>query len=231
MVTILLPVHNDEKFLEFTIRSLLDQTFSDFKCLIGFNGTVDNSKKISNELIKNDKRFTLIDFGDNKGKSLTLNNLLDKVETEYVCLIDGDDVWHTNKLESQIRIAKNYDVIGTLCYYIDENNQIINSLNLAESDVEIKNGFREGHNQIINSSAFFKTECAKEIGGWDSSVEGLEDFDFWVRLYLQKKSFYNIQQHLVYHRIHKNSNFNSRTLPYSVRDILLKNKIYANTPF
>jgi predicted glycosyltransferase involved in capsule biosynthesis len=104
-------------------------------------------------------------------------------------------------------------------------------LNLAESDVEIKNGFREGHNQIINSSAFFKTECAKEIGGWDSSVEGLEDFDFWVRLYLQKKSFYNIQQHLVYHRIHKNSNFNSRTLPYSVRDILLKNKIYANTPF
>jgi glycosyltransferase involved in cell wall biosynthesis len=229
--TILLPVHNDERFLSFTLKSLLDQTFSDFKCFIGFNGTVDSSREISRNILKKDPRFEIIDFGQESGKSITLNKLLEKVDTDFICLIDGDDIWHPRKLESQIGISSEFDVIGTFCHYIDENNNITNTLNLSHSDLEIKRWFTQGHNQIINSSSFFKTSDAKKVLGWDPNFEGLEDFDFWLKLFMAQKNFHNISRPLVYHRVHKNSNFNSKILPYTVQDLLIKNKINADTTF
>jgi len=225
MVTILLPIYNDEKYIKFTIESLLAQSFSNYKCLIGFNGTVDNSREIVKSLIGEDRRFSINDFGDAKGKSLTLNKLLDVVDTEFICLIDGDDIWKSDKLEKQINISRQFDIIGTLASYIDENNSSFFDLNLLGDNDGIKRELFKGNNQIINSSCFLKTDCAREVGGWDTEVEGLEDFDFWVKLAKRDKTFFNIQEYLVYHRVHQNSNFNSKRLPYTVTDVLIKNKI------
>jgi glycosyltransferase involved in cell wall biosynthesis len=227
MVTILLPIYNDEKYIKFTIQSLLDQSFSDYKCLIGFNGTTDNSRDIVKSLIEDDRRFSINDFGDAKGKSLTLNKLLDIVDTEFICLIDGDDIWKSDKLQKQINISSQFDIIGTLASYIDENNSSFFNLNLLEDNESIKRELFKGNNQIVNSSCFLKTSCAREVGGWDHSVEGLEDFDFWVKLAKKNKIFFNVQDYLVYHRVHQNSNFNAKKLSYNVIDILIKNKIYA----
>jgi len=229
MVTILLPVHNDEKYINFTLESLLSQTYKEYKCIIGFNGTIDKSKEIVESCVGADQRFIIKDFGDSKGKSATLNKLLDAVESDYICLIDGDDMWHEKKLESQIKIRESADVIGTLASYINENNQKFHNLLLSQHDTDIKKGFVHGHNQIVNSSCFLKTSDAKEIKGWDQSVDGLEDFDFWLKLFKLGKKFFNIQDYLVYHRIHPNSNFNARKLMYTVSDILNKNKIDAYT--
>ena len=60
MVTILLPVYNDEEFIEYTIKSILEQDFKDYKCLIGFNGTLDSSKEIAEKLVSRDERFNII---------------------------------------------------------------------------------------------------------------------------------------------------------------------------
>ena len=195
--------------------------------MIGFNGTTDNSRDIVKSLIENDRRFSINDFGDAKGKSLTLNKLLDIVDTEFICLIDGDDIWKSDKLGKQINISSQFDIIGTLASYIDENNSSFFNLNLLEDNESIKRELFKGNNQIVNSSCFLKTSCAREVGGWDHSVEGLEDFDFWVKLAKKNKIFFNVQDYLVYHRVHQNSNFNAKKLSYSVIDILIKNKIYA----
>lgn len=225
MVTILLPVYNDEAFIEYTIKSILAQDFKDYKCIIAFNGTIDSSREITKSLVGEDNRFRIMDYGNDRGKSKTLNKLLPIVDTEYISLIDGDDTWENNKLQEQINICKNFDIIGTLTYYIDTSNNKINKLYLDQDDKEIKNGFIAGHNQIVNSSSFFKTIDALEIDGWDENVEGLEDFDFWIRLYKNGKTFHNIQKFLVSHRIHGGSNFNAKQLPFTVHDILNKNKI------
>jgi glycosyltransferase involved in cell wall biosynthesis len=225
MVTILLPIYNDEAFLEYTIKSILSQEFKNFKCIIAFNGTIDSSREIAASLTGADTRFTIIDYGNDKGKAKTLNKLLKIIDTEYISLIDGDDIWETNKLSEQILICENFDVIGTLAYYIDINNNKTNTLYLDQNNIDIRNGFAMGHNQIVNSSALFRTSDAREIEGWDETVEGMEDFDFWIRLFKKNKTFHNIQKFLVSHRIHDGSNFNAKHLPFTVRDILHKNKI------
>jgi glycosyltransferase involved in cell wall biosynthesis len=231
MVTILLPIYNDEKYINFSVQSILSQTYQNYNCIIGFNGTIDSSKEIVTSLVGNNEKFTILDYGEESGKALTLNKMLKFVKTEFICLIDGDDIWKNDKLETQINYINEYpttDVIGTFATYINENNLQFFNLDLVTEDYNIRNHILNGNNQVVNSSCFVRTECANEINGWDSSIEGLEDYDFWVKLAKREKKFYNIPQYLVYHRVHQNSNFNSRNLPHTPSDILIKNNIHVN---
>lgn len=223
LVTILLPVHNDEKYLGYCLDSLKIQSYPDFKCLVGFNGTRDKSKEIFNAHVGNDSRFYSIDYGAESGKSITLNKMLSEVKTEITCLIDGDDMWHSDKLRKQVMVKDRADIIGTLTTYMNEENHFGHRINLYEFNDDISQLILEGHNQVINSSCFVKTECFREIGGWDPAVEGLEDFDVWVKLAKRGKTFYNVPLHLTYHRIHSSSNFNAKRLPLTPLDILNRN--------
>jgi hypothetical protein len=150
--------------------------------------------------------------------------MLKEVQTEITCLIDGDDMWHPDKLRRQVKILGEADVIGTLTTYVDEDNKPGHRISLYENHEAISHLLLEGHNQIINSSCFVKTDCFREVGGWDPAVEGLEDYDVWVKMAYKEKTFYNIQMSLTYHRIHASSNFNAKRLPLTPLDILIRNK-------
>ena len=233
MTTVLLPVYNDEKYIDFCLKSLLHQYDPvarypvEFRCIIGFNGTVDRSKEIAQNTLKDDPRFTLVDFGGDKGKSKTLNKLLRMVQTERISLIDGDDMWMPTKIWSQARFHRDFDVIGSFAHYMDSSNSIISNkkLSLSIEDSDIKYRMNQGDNNIINSSCYIKTSDALEIGGWREDVEGVEDMDFWVRLMNKEKTFFNIPEYLVFHRIHQESNFNARELKFSPSDILKINEL------
>jgi glycosyltransferase involved in cell wall biosynthesis len=224
-ISILLPVYNDEKYLSFCLESIKKQTYPYFECLVGFNGTLDRSREIAEEIVGTDGRFIIFDYGNERGKSITLNKLLDEVNTEYISLIDGDDFWDNSKLQKQVELLGKYDVLGTLTHYVNEENSITHYLNLSESSNDIREGIRRGHNQIVNSSCLVRKKDIVECGGWDSNFEGIEDFDLWMKLYRKGKTFHNIQEFLVYHRVHQKSNFNSKSHPYSVTDLLFKNQI------
>ena len=224
LITILLPVYNDERYLGHCLESLKNQSHSEFKCLVGFNGTKDGSKDIFKDLVGEDSRFLDLDYGTESGKSITLNKMLNEVQTEITCLIDGDDMWHPDKLRRQVKRIGEADVIGTLTTYMDEDNRPGHRISLYENHEAISHLLLEGHNQIINSSCFVKTDCFREVGGWDPAVEGLEDYDVWVKMAYKGKTFYNIQMSLTYHRIHASSNFNAKRLPLTPLDILIRNK-------
>jgi alpha-1,3-rhamnosyltransferase len=194
--------------------------------LIGFNGTLDKSKEIAAKKIGLDPRFKILDFGDDKGKARTLNKMLKMVDTEWISLVDGDDIWMPTKIWSQIINRERADVIGSFCYYIDKNNSLImdKRLSLSIFDEDIKKRMMEGDNNMVNSSCFFKTSSALSVGGWNEEVD-LEDMDMWVKLMKNGGSFYNIPEYLVLHRIHSESNFNSKDLIFSPSDILNINNI------
>ena len=208
-IGILLPVYNDEKYIEFCLKSIKRQNYKNFICLIGFNGTSDGSKKIVKKTIGDDDRFIIFDYGEDKGKSITLNKLIKEVQAQYLCLMDGDDYWTPNKLERQIPFIGKHDVIGSLCNYMDEHNNTTSTIRLPEFDMGIKMWIESIKNPIVNQSCLFKKDDIIEAGGWRSDKETIEDFDMWIRLARGGKTFYNIQEPLVHHRIHSNSNFNS----------------------
>lgn len=222
MISILLAVYNGELYLKKSIESILNQTYVDFELLIGFNGTVDDSKNIVS-LFKDD-RIKVFDYGMDSGKSVTLNKLINEANGEWLAMQDDDDIWLPNKLELQVKFAStgNYDVIGTKIYYCDDNESIIGSPFIALEHKQICLLSRNGFNQVPNTSVIFRKSLAIDSKGWDNSIVGVEDFDFWLKLINLGGRFINIDSQLVLHRLHLKSNFN--TQKYDVKGIIKKYK-------
>ena len=180
MISILLAVYNGEKFLEKSINSILVQTHGEFELLIGFNGTTDSSKEIVSKF--NDKRIRVFDYFNDKGKSKTLNKLLLESKFDWICIQDDDDVWVDNKLSEQIKYINEFDVIGTQIMYSDTQDNLRNGPFLKMDDMSIKILSLNGNNQIANSSAMIRKDSIIEVGDWDEELEGIEDYDMWIRL-------------------------------------------------
>lgn len=212
-ISVLIPIYNDERYIKDCVKSVKNQTFEDFECLIGFNGTTDGSREIVDSLIKNDPRFIVFDFKNDAGKSKTLNKLFPLSSGEYICLLDGDDIWAPNKLEEQISfMVKNTgtDVCSSWCYYINETGDITGELKTVENHESIIKKCFEGDNQIVNSAFMARRYTIKAINGWDETLPALEDYDMWIKMLREGFNFYNIQSSLIKHRLHQSSNFNAK---------------------
>lgn len=208
MISILLATYNGEKYISLAIESVLNQSFKDFELLIGFNGTTDSSKGIVYRY--NDPRIRVFDYGDDKGKSSTLNKMIKEAKYDCISIQDDDDIWLYNKLEKQIGYFEEYDVVGTLISYINEDGNIIGKPYLSTSPSQIEHLSMRGLNQVANTSAIFKKQDALDIGGWRDGLDGIEDYDFWLRLMRNGKRFINVPEELVLHRLHPKSNFNTK---------------------
>ena len=208
-ISILIPIYNGIEYLEECLDSIKCQTFKNFEILIGINGWKLNSlcfKKCVNIINLNkfiNLDIKLYDFGIIKKKnpkSTTLNLLKNKSSYDYLSLMDVDDKWLPNKLEKQIDYIDLYDVIGTKCIYFGDSNIIPL---IPSCDLE-KNDFKKS-NPIINSSVLLKKNLAK----WNENTI-LEDYFLWLSLKKKQHKFFNINEILVYHRIHKSSFYNSQ---------------------
>lgn len=216
MISILLATHNGGKYLSQSIDSVLNQSYKDFELLVGLNATTDNSKDIL--LNYNDLRIKIF-YYEEKGKAKTLNKLIKEAKYDWIALQDDDDIWLPLKLEEQIKWIKYYDVIGTFINYIDTENKILgDGPKLKSSHNDIVGESLRGLNQVANTSAIFKKIDAEEINGWREDLDGIEDFDFWLRLMRRDKKFINIPNKLVNHRLHGNSKFNTKH--YDLKKIL-----------
>jgi glycosyltransferase involved in cell wall biosynthesis len=208
LVSIVLAVYNGEKYIEKSISSIINQTYPYFEILIGINGTVDNSKEIVSRF--HDPRIRIFDYGNDKGKAITLNKLLKDARGEWVAIQDDDDIWMDDKLESQMKYVTDFDVIGTQIKYINDADEIIGEVVLETDDLVIKEKSLTGHNQIANTSGLVRKACIDKIAGWRTDIDGIEDYDFWLRLMRNNYKFINLKEVKVYHRLHSKSNFNTR---------------------
>ena len=210
-----MPVYNGIEFIEESVKSVLYQTFKEWELIIGVNGHPANSDvyKKALEISKLDEnRITVIDMIGCKGKSETLNNMLNTAKYSWISLLDVDDIWLPKKLESQIIYMNMYDVIGTQCKYFGDSN-IVPTIPLGD----VSNFNFTSVNPIINSSCLVK----KELCYWNSN-EMCEDYDLWLRLWKKHNKFFNVNSIEVMHRIHEKSAFNSKGNNNTVDDLLKK---------
>ena len=202
MISILMPIYNGIEFIEESVSSILSQTFEKWELIIGINGHPPNSEIYKIACIFQNiypDKIKVLDFYHLQGKSTTLNAMIPYCKYDYVALLDVDDIWIPNKLEIQAVYLDKYDVIGTKCVYFGNLNGNIPDIPIGDlSNVNFLSG-----NPIINSSVLIR----KEYCYWEEN--GIEDYELWLRLKSQGRTFFNCSDVLVRHRIHSNSAFNS----------------------
>jgi len=204
MISVLIPIYNGIEYINESVTSVIDQTFQDWELVIAVNGHPKDSfvYKIAKEYESIDPRIRVLDFYDITGKANTLNAMLIYCKFDYVAILDVDDIWLPNKLETQVPKMGDYDVIGTKCVYFENLDGIVPKI----PDGDISDFDFRTVNPVINSSAILR----KELCYWDEEFAGVEDYELWMRLRKQEKTFFNFEDVLVKHRVHKTSAFNTQ---------------------
>lgn len=207
MISILMPIYNGIEFINESVSSVLEQTYTQWELLIAINGHPENSEvyQMAKQFEQKSNKIRVFDFYEIKGKSNTLNDMIKDCSYDFVAILDVDDIWHAQKLEVQSQFfSNNYDVIGSNCVWFGDREGIIPPIPIGD----ISNFNFKAVNPIINSSSIIK----KELCYWNNYYDGVEDYDLWLKLRKAGKKFYNCQEILVKHRIHNTSAFNSNVL-------------------
>ena len=125
-LTVIVPFYNTEKYLPDCIKSLKEQTFKDFCCIMVDDNSSDNSRKICEEAVESDNRFIVIHNEKNLGSSKSREEALKLVKTEYVTFADSDDTIPPDAFEELVRVQKETGakiVVGGRRYTDYEDNE------------------------------------------------------------------------------------------------------------
>nr|MCR4901222.1 glycosyltransferase family 2 protein [Butyrivibrio sp.] len=116
-VSIIVPVYNAAKYIDQTIHSVIEQTYTDWELILVDDCSSDNSCDIIRQKIaefdKNkgdiDQNIILVQNESNSGAAKTRNNGVDRARGRYIAFLDADDIWHEDKLLNELMFMQKHD--------------------------------------------------------------------------------------------------------------------------
>lgn len=114
MLSVIIPVYNEEKSLnELYLRIVDALEKKDFEIIFVNDGSVDDSVKIIDELVKKDKRVSKVNFKRNKGKSAVLMEGFKEAKGELIVTLDADLQDHPEEIKNLVeKIDDGYDLVS-----------------------------------------------------------------------------------------------------------------------
>ena len=194
--SVIIPLYNKEAYIGDTLKSVLNQTFQSFEIIIVNDGSTDNSLKITKKF--NDKRLRIY-TQKNQGVSFARNYGIEKAKSEYIALIDADDLWCNNHLMELKKSIEKFAEAGLYCnnYEINYNGKFVKpariNLEYENTPVIAKDFFKASITNSLawTSSVGFSKKTFDTLGGFDPNLETAQDLDLWIRMALNYNVVFN----------------------------------------
>jgi len=213
-ISVILPFYNCEKYLESAVKSVLNQTFSNFELLLLNDASTDNSEELVCKLFL-DKRISYYKNKQRQGLAKNLNLLVNKAKSEIIARMDGDDISDKNRFLKQftfLRDNPNISLVGSFIKEINEDGELVRLRNLPQCDVEIRK-VALNYNPFAHPSVMFRKKDIVEVGGYREEFPRGQDYDLWLRLIYAGYKVANIPEYLTHYRIRRAPDpFEAKTL-------------------
>jgi len=192
-ISVILPVHNGEKYIKQALDSILNQTHHDFECIVLDDGSIDRTQ----EIIKSyhDHRILYLRDEQNQGLVYQLNKGLNEARSEFVVRMDGDDICTPTRFEEQLKFLKeneNVSVVGSNIAHIDEFSNIVGKRDFFYGFEQNLNAILEGRNSVRHPAVMYRKSIILKVGGYKEKYKHVEDLELWFRLYTNGYSTDNI---------------------------------------
>lgn len=124
IISIIIPFYNSEKYIKETLKSIQNQSFINFECILVDDGSTDSSNVIIQDFTRKDSRFKLFlrTENDPKGPSGCRNLGFRKSNGSYIQFFDSDDLMHPKHLEKKINAYLNQETDLVICQLIEFDN-------------------------------------------------------------------------------------------------------------
>lgn len=106
LVSIVMPVYNASAYLEKTIRSAQEQTYTNWELIAVDDASADDSFDLLCRLAQADPRIRPVRQEKNAGAAMARNRGMDLVQGRYLAFLDSDDIWAPDKLEKELAFLR-----------------------------------------------------------------------------------------------------------------------------
>lgn len=211
LVSIIVRTCQRPEVLEETLISLRNQTYTNVEIIV-----VEDGEPSAKEMIKN-KFFDLnIIYHSTKkhlGRSAVGNIGLEMANGEYINFLDDDDLFFADHIETLVNAFEKTTKAAVYSFGLETEIEILNRMPYKYKIVNSRKRYTESfnlvklchHNFIPIQCVMFKKELYDELGGFDTTLDYLEDWDLWVR-YLQRTDYLCINKTTSIYRIPASKN-------------------------
>ena len=188
-ISVVIPTYNRANLLDRALKSVMAQTRTADEIIVVDDGSIDGTAMLIESTYKNSVEYLC---QPNRGVSSARNTGIRKAKGNWIALLDSDDEWKANKLESQLAAVEKqleYDFCHTNEIWI-RNGKRVNAMTKHE-----KSGGYIFENclplcVISPSSVIIRKTVFDEIGLFDEEIPACEDYDFWLRYCCEKPVLY-----------------------------------------
>ena len=197
LVTIILSVHNQQQYIAAAITSMLKQTYSPIELICIDDASADQTPQILKKFPKS--KIQIITNSHHLGLAASLNVGLNQAKGKYIARMDPDDISHSNRIATQVKILEQNQqiaVCGTAATLIDYTGKKIGLKQYPTNPHTVIMRY----NPIIHPTVMIRASIIKQLGRYDESLNGAEDYDLWLRIG-SKYKMTNLSSALISYRL------------------------------
>ena len=199
LVSIVIPVHNGEKYIKESIDSCLNQTYKNIEIIVVDDKSEDRTLEILKEY---GQKLTVIPVEKQNGLGNVINIGIRASKGQYIARMDADDVMYPSRISKQVEYLQsnpNCVAVGGQIDIIDKDGKIVDYRKYALEDKDIKRN-RFLHQPFAHPAVMLRKSTLEEVGLYPEDMWKVED----VKLFLilsTKGEFHNIKDTVLKYRV------------------------------
>lgn len=221
LISIITPTYNREAFLPAAIESVLAQSYKEFELIIVDDGSTDNSRELINIYAEKDSRIKYL-YQENQRQSVARNYALSVAKGDFICFLDSDNYWPSDKLEKSIKAFEVYpdaDIVYGDCITIDEQGNELHRHNMRRYSGRIA-ALLLKDNFISMNTTMTRRKCFNEMGGMSGKRRVADDYDLWLK-FSARYRFQYIPEFLAYYRVMENQISSNKKLRFETNEKII----------
>jgi len=166
-LTVLMSVYNGEEYLGIAIKSILEQTFTEFIFLIIDDASTDKTSNILEKFAQQDSRIKIITNEHNSGLAYSLNRGIEAATTTWIARMDADDIAIRDRLAKQMEYLEKYpetDILGGYALDINDSGEILGKRKVPTNHENIIKFIWT--NPLIHPTVLFRRSAILKIGSY-----------------------------------------------------------------
>lgn len=204
LVSIIIPCYNQGEFLNETLTSVFNQTYTNWECIIVNDGSLDNTEEIAKKWTEKDSRFISF-YKENGGVSSSRNLGIETSKGDFIQFLDADDLLADDKIAISIDAVQEHKVeivCSNYLMFIDSLNNPQPSFSQIENfEFNFYNLARYWNNgfTIPIHCWFFKASLLEDIQ-FPIGLTAQEDWVTWLRIFQKSPKTFYISKQLAFYR-------------------------------
>lgn len=134
LISVIMPVYNVKPYLSDCIKSVLNQSYSNFELILVDDGSTDGSGAVCDSFALKDDRVNVI-HTVNGGLSSARNLGVKLAAGNYICFVDSDDMVSDKYLQTLYENVRKYDADVSFCGFLIFSDSYVNATEMQNTSV------------------------------------------------------------------------------------------------